>query len=146
MPLFAQNTVVSFSTTVHTGDAAAAACSQQRAIIVAVIDAFPRPDKWMWIVACDEASWEVLQARTRRADRKEAMIMALTDLTAGRTFVRGYYVLHPVDERDLAKADHIVAHELCHIYLHSADEMRVDALSQRWFRDRNAVRIAENDR
>ena len=87
-PGHAQNTVTSFSTSTHLGEAAAAACSAQRAVVAGLIDAFPHPAHWTWIVACDEASWDLLRQHTRRVDDSNYVVMALSNLDAQTTFVR----------------------------------------------------------
>ncbi len=36
-------------------------------------------------------------------------------------------------------AEHLVAHELAHIYLHSYDEQKVDDQAQDWMRQNNQI-------
>ncbi|RXH55031.1 hypothetical protein GRAN_4135 [Granulicella sibirica] len=51
-------------------------------------------------------------------------------------------MLHPYSDDYRAQPEHIVAHELCHIYLQSSDESRVDALATRWVDARRAKHLA----
>ncbi|HVJ07225.1 MAG TPA: ImmA/IrrE family metallo-endopeptidase [Acidisarcina sp.] len=65
-------------------------------------------------------------------------IYSSTDIDAGTTFLRGTTLLHP----DLPEAapDHVIAHELAHIMLHSRDEAVVEAQTRKWLeRQKHAV-------
>jgi hypothetical protein len=57
--------------------------------------------------------------------------MALTDQTAHITYVRADAILHPKLGPD-SEPEHIIAHELAHIYLPSDDEAVVEAQAWRW--------------
>ena len=90
---------------------------------------YPHPSTgWSFVVVCDEESWKHLMQRTF-LDKKLGEHYGETDIDKGITLIRGYKLLNPDAG---ASPEHIIAHELAHIMLHSRDEKKVDRQAEMW--------------
>jgi hypothetical protein len=118
------------------GDTIPDGCREILEVVLAYIQAYPHPSGWDWYVACDEAAWARIQLR--QGNQVGSGILAITNRPAHSTIIRGSAMLHAYSDDFRAQPEHIVAHELCHIYLQSSDEDKVDALATRWVEERKA--------
>lgn len=141
------DTPVSLGTNIHfvatgvkAGDPISKICQEVLAVLLPSIQAYPHPDGWTWYVACDEAAWARIQMR--QGNQVGSGILAITNRPARSTILRGFAMLHPYSDDFRARPEHVIAHELCHIYLQSSDEYKVDALATRWVERRRAQRLA----
>lgn len=110
-------------------------CQEVLAVLLPKIQAYPHPSDWTWFVACDEAAWAQIQLR--QGNQIGSGILAITNRPARSTIIRGSAMLHAYSDDYRAQPEHIIAHELCHIYLQSSDESKVDDLATRWVNERN---------
>ncbi len=88
---------------------------------------FPRPDSWTFLVICDESSWGSAMTIEHRGNA--ANVYGSTDFTTRTTILRGSALLG-TDAN--VTAEHLVAHELGHIFLFTADEKKAEALAMTW--------------
>jgi hypothetical protein len=133
----AQNTISLASNLTHQGRPAPTDCQEEAAVLARELTSFPRPDKWQWIILCDDAGWHrflIHRDAMPQLTGKET-IYGSTDLAAHMTFLRGSTLLNP--DSPLAKADHVIAHELAHIVLNTADEERSEQQALLWLRERD---------
>lgn len=79
-----------------------------------MVAAYPHPDQWQWILACDEVSWSQLIQHIGY-DSSAKNVMALTDLQHHITYVRARPMLTPA-MGDEFTPEHVIAHELAHIW------------------------------
>jgi hypothetical protein len=117
-----------------------ASCGKILAVLVPYIQAYPHPSGWEWYVACDEAAWARIQLR--QGNQVGSGILAITNRAERSTIIRGSAMVQAYSDDFRAQPEHIVAHELCHIYLESSDESKVDELATRWVAERRAKRVA----
>jgi hypothetical protein len=108
-------------------------CLDQGEILKGQLARFPHPQTWTFIIACDEVSWTAVE---RHVDWSNVpgKVLGLTDIDHGITYLRGWSLIHPFDRTDEARPEHVIAHELAHIYLHSSDEREVDKQATSWER------------
>ena len=125
-----QTKFVPLSIDSKSGSSAAQPCVDAYSIIKPLVFTYPHPDSWTWIIACDERSWQAL-VRHLGHDTTGVYTMALTDQKDHITYVRADAILHP-QMGPASEPEHIIAHELAHIYLKSDDERAVDDLAWRW--------------
>jgi hypothetical protein len=109
------------------------ACLDEGSVLQTELKRFPHPSKWTFIVACDAASWAAVE---RHVDWSNVpgKVLGLTDIDHGLTYLRGDTLVRPVNGSTEASAEHVIAHELAHIYLHSSDERRVEDKALDWIR------------
>ena len=115
-------------------------CQEILAVMVPYIQKYPHPDGWKWFVVCDEAAWVRMQRY--QGNQPASGILAITNRPAHSTIIRGSAMLHAYDVDYRAQPEHIIAHELCHIYLQSSDESKVDALATKWVAAHRAEHLA----
>jgi hypothetical protein len=115
-------------------------CQDILAIMLPLIQAYPHPNGWTWFVACDEQAWVRIQRH--EGNDPTSGILAITNRPARATIIRGSAMLHAYDIDYRAQPEHIIAHELCHIYLQSSDESKVDDLATKWLAERKAKKLA----
>jgi hypothetical protein len=96
---------------------------------------FPHPQTWTFVIACDTNAWDDLMALSDHADRGRS-IFGATNPNNHSTLMRGSTLLGK-DAPDMT-AEHMVAHELAHIYLHSSNESRVDEQALEWIKARRS--------
>lgn len=113
-----------------------AECMQEIRTFLVVGSKLPLPKgNWNFVVVCDEVTWQHVIAaqaehlREEDRDPSKGEIYADTILNKKITIFRGYKLVHP-DENVLP--EHIIAHELAHIYLNSANENKVDRQADTW--------------
>jgi hypothetical protein len=102
------------------------------------LKAFPRPDSWTFIVACDDMAWTDLMLTARNVQGR--LIYGATNPDNHTTLLRGTTLRGEGDNR--MTAEHLVSHELAHIYMHSSDENRVDKQAVKWMQERAASQPA----
>jgi hypothetical protein len=115
----AQGKILFYSTFAKNG-VNPAECLQESAIVKPLIERYGSPVDWTWVVACDDPAWERIQARTSLAGVNG--VVGMTDLANHRTFIRGYVIIHPFNNTSDGHPGHIIAHELGHILLRTANE------------------------
>jgi hypothetical protein len=102
-------------------------CQDELQVLRTTLDKYPHPTKWTYIIACDDNAWSQLE---RMVGVRESMsdVLGVTnyDGQSPITIFKGTVLLTSME------SDHVVAHELAHIYLRSKDEFKVDALAQTW--------------
>ena len=128
-PVFAQNTLAPVTDFGKKGAPVSADCQQEMSVFVKLASVYPHPKSgWKFYIVCDESTWkEFMQQSFFSTDGMEHY--GETDIDKGVTMIRGWKLIHP----DLGVTpDHIVAHELAHIMLHSRDERKVDAQAYMW--------------
>lgn len=123
----AQNTMRSFSST-------GGRCDTEVAVIDNLVANYPHPNSWTWIVACDEDAWASILVHLGVQNRHSFQVVAETDRRSHITYVRGYLITHSLAGYD-ATPEHTITHELCHIYLDSGDEGKVDKLAWTWIKE-----------
>lgn len=106
-------------------------CLDAGAALKTEMSKFPVPAKWTFVIACDTAAWDNLMALSNHADRSRS-IFGATNPDNQSTLMRGTTLLGQ-DEPEMS-ATHMVAHELAHIYMHSADERKVDMQALAWIK------------
>jgi hypothetical protein len=120
------------------------ACVDTYRIIKSLISSYPHPDSWTWIMACDDRTWTSLLQHLGQ-DTAGKYTFALTDQKNHITYVRVQGILNPTDGA-ASRPEHVLAHELAHIYLHSSDERQVDEQATAWIKvarkEKAAIQIA----
>lgn len=113
-----------------------AECMQEIKTVIVVGSRLPLPKgNWNFVVVCDEVTWKHLidaqkeHLREEDRDPSKGEIYADTLLDQKMTIFRGYKLVHPDDN---VAPEHIIAHELAHIYLNSANERKVDEQAGKW--------------
>jgi hypothetical protein len=101
-------------------------CRDESAIVTPLIAQFNGPADWIWIIACDEAAWHQVEQHIGQADSLGGLTLGTTDLENHITYIRGFYVLHPHDDRPEAQPDHTIAHELGHILQRTHNEEKAE--------------------
>ena len=115
-------------------------CQEVLAVLLPNIQAYPHPSDWTWFVACDEGAWARIQSH--EGNQLGSGILAITNRPAHSSIIRGSAMLHAYSDDYRAQPEHVIAHELCHIYLQSSDESEVDALATQWVKERRAKQLA----
>lgn len=116
------------------GGTAPQICSQEASAVRSIVAEYRHPASWNWIIACDEASWQVL-AKHLGLLNPRFEVFAATDRKNRITYVRGYTLLHPLRDYPTVP-ENVIVHELAHVELDSGDELRVEETAQQWIRER----------
>jgi hypothetical protein len=103
-------------------------CLREAELVERALSGLPRPERWHWVLLCDEAGWQRFLRLSGRADQN--WIYASTDLDGKTTYLRGSKMLYSEEFR--AAPEEIIAHELAHIRLGSGDELRAGRLGRVW--------------
>ncbi len=139
-PVSAQNRVSAMSLFLKAGQAIPNECQQEATVFKQIASAFPHPKSgWSFVVICDENSWKAALQRMG-VDDPDREHFGETDIDHNITYFRGwplvnYRLGNPTPE-------HIVAHGLAHIMLHSRDEELVDRTALDWIKRRGTYQIA----
>jgi hypothetical protein len=56
-PAARAQTITRYYSSAPTGNTISSTCLQEGAVLHPLIDAYPHPAQWTWIVACDEIAW-----------------------------------------------------------------------------------------
>lgn len=91
---------------------------------------FLHPETWTFVVACDDRAWDDLMALSGHAGSSRVMFGA-TNPDNHSTLLRGTNLL---GKDRVMTPEHLVAHELAHVYLHSSDERRVEDKALDWLK------------
>jgi hypothetical protein len=134
--VYAQTTVQSLSSFAKQGSPLPDVCRQEQAVFVNTFAEFPHPSIWTYVIACDDNQWENVLLHI--GVQPSMLTYAATIRGRQVTYFRGSTFLHP----DLpgSESRHVIAHELAHIYLNSADDAKVDALAHQWMKSRSRGR------
>lgn len=97
-------------------------CLRQGTIVQKLLGIYEHPVAWRWIVVCDEPEWTRLQRHVGLQVKLNSEVLAFTNLEVRATCIRGWMVIHPVDNSPEAQPDHTIRHELGHILESSGDE------------------------
>lgn len=103
------------------------------------LDLFPHPEKWTWLVVCDESSWPAAM-KAEHVNNAE-YVYGSTYFDTTTTILRGS-ALRGDDPK--VTAEHLVSHELAHIALRTADEYRAEALAKKWMNRLTKTLIASS--
>ena len=104
----------------------------EKAIVEKALAIFPHQPAWKWMIFPDEATWKTFVDRTRM-NAMGGDYYGLTDMDSHETFLRGWTLTHPTDERALPM--HVIAHELAYPFLQTHDIRKADALSVKWVQE-----------
>ncbi len=121
------------------GQATPKECLDQKAVLWSLLALYPHPDRWTYVIACDDPGWNDLM---KRMDKRKGEHYGETNFQseAQITFLRGTTLLGLDDSLEkglpVITPEHLVTHELGHIYLHSSDEEKVDRLALSWIDNR----------
>jgi hypothetical protein len=107
----------------HGCDAAAQAAAD-------LIKLYPHEEGWKYVVVCDELSWQKLMILSATEDA--SYVYGSTFPTKHVTFLRASTLV--ATKYGQPTPNHIVAHELAHVFLHSRDEIGVDKLAEKWLK------------
>lgn len=130
----AQNSVKVVGTFIKDGAPPSADAVAEAKIFGQVARQFPlREKQWKWVIVADDALWHQLIIRMGFRDDPRISYYGQTDLEGHQTYIRGWTLLHP-DQPDAAP-EHVIAHEMAHVYLHSTDEVVVDKTAHQWMKD-----------
>jgi len=132
---FAQNKVSVNSLFLKPGKPIPADCQEAAQVFVHFASMYPHPKTgWSFVIVCDENSWTAaMQRMGLTGDGMEHY--GETDIDHNITLFRGWKLIHPDME---VTPEHIVAHELAHIMLHSRDERLVDQTAMKWIDQQQA--------
>jgi hypothetical protein len=109
-------------------------------VFAAIAPRFPmKQQAWKWIIIVDEPMWKQLIMRMGFRDDPSVSYYGETDLEGGVTYIRGFTLLHP-DQTD-ARPEHVISHEMAHVYLNSRDEVLVDQTADKWMAAYDAQQI-----
>ena len=135
VPSVAQNHFSFTSDFMKAGQPAPAECVTEGVVFMKLLSAYPHPASgWHFVVVCDDATWlHVLRKAGMTGGPGEHY--GETDIENDLTLIRGAKLIHP----DMGVSpEHIVAHELAHVILHSTDEGKVDRQAFAWMAERGA--------
>jgi hypothetical protein len=136
-----QSTISYFSSFAKPGQPVPKECIEAKAVLADALTAYPHPDKWTYIIACDNHAWQQVMTHLGMTE-SDGHHLGETDFSdEGKlTYLNGAALVAMDDVR--TTAEHVVAHELSHIYLHSRNEVEVDKLATEWVSKRQATRNA----
>jgi hypothetical protein len=115
------------------------ACAEAGRVLAADLFQFKHPDEWKYIIACDERSWDDIMGWEQHGEQSRDTFGS-TLREAHTTLFRGESLTGKGDTR-FAHYE-IVAHELCHIDLHTGDERRVRLQAEQWVTEYRRGNIA----
>jgi hypothetical protein len=132
-PVMAQNHFSFVSDFVKAGRPSPAECVKEGALFMKLLSDYPHPASgWNFVVICDDTTWQHVLRKAGIADGPGERY-GETDIEHNLTLIRGVKLVRS----DMGVTpDHIVAHELAHIMLHSTDEARVDRQAFAWMAER----------
>ncbi len=115
----------------HLSPAQKAACSaKMRAVKVAAAD-LHAPEDWHFVVVCGEEGWKSYAAYAMDESSNLLNAVADTHLEQHETFFRE----DRLDIADVRALQHVVAHEVAGIALHSKDETAINHQVKLWLGD-----------
>jgi hypothetical protein len=134
-----QSTISYFSSFAKPGQLVPKECIEAKAVLADALTAYPHPDKWTYIIVCDNNAWHQVMTHLGITE-SDGHHLGETDFSdEGKlTYLNGAAFVAMDDER--TTPEHVVAHELCHIYLHSRNEVKVDKLATEWVSKRQEAR------
>ncbi len=142
-PLYAQQSTINFySSTAKAGQPLPKECLQQADVLKKNLAVFPHPSGWTYYIVCDDMAWQKVMIRLD-AGGVNRQIYGETNFSPDvhLTYLRGAALINAQADRS-ATPEHIIAHELGHIYLKSTDENKVDALAAKWVSEFEKSQVA----
>ncbi|MDR3734606.1 MAG: hypothetical protein P4L10_03615 [Acidobacteriaceae bacterium] len=125
----AQNTVSVATDFSKPGQTASDTCKAEVQAFMRMATVYPHPATgWHFVIVCDESTWKIFLQKAG-LNNEPGEHYGETDIDKNITVIRGWRLIHP---DTLVSPEHIVAHELAHIILHSRDEVEVDKQAQAW--------------
>lgn len=110
-------------------------CVRMQSAASKLISSYPHPTQWLFVIACDDSSWDFMAGQTRHVLDADD-IYGITMPKVKVTFLRGPALIHGTPGQP--SAAHIVAHELAHIMLKTDDDIKADRVAAEWMADRGA--------
>jgi LPS sulfotransferase NodH len=106
---------------------------EERSILEKALALFPHQQSWTWVIYPDEATWKAFTHHINiDGDGPARSYYGQTDQEAHITYLRGWTLTHPNDDRALPM--HVIAHELAYPYLKTRSLRAADDLSVEWVR------------
>ncbi|RZU39302.1 hypothetical protein [Edaphobacter modestus] len=141
----AQNTITVVGTFVQAGKTPPADAVAEVKLFQSVSSKFPMKEKtWKWVVIVDDTMWQQLMIKLGFDPNTPLQYYGQTDIDHQVTFIRGWALIHP--ELFNQVPEHIIAHEMAHVFLHSRDEKLVDDQALTWIKaarkEKAAVQMA----
>lgn len=107
-----------------------AACQQALHNYTVAVSHYPHPVDWTYYVVCDAERWMRVANPLAAANHTGPMsLLGLTNIGQRMTAIRADALRNEVPG---FTAEHVVAHELAHVYLHTTDDDPVERLATRW--------------
>jgi hypothetical protein len=128
-PSIAQNHFSFVSDFAKAGRPAPAECVTEGMQFMKLLSVYPHPTSgWSFVVVCDDTTWQHVMRKAGMADGLGERY-GETDIEHNLTLIRGIKLIRP----DMGVSpEHIIAHELAHVVLHSIDEATVDRQAFAW--------------
>ncbi len=132
-PSTAQNHLSFVSDFAKVGRPAPAECLDEGFHFLKLLTVYPHPASgWNFVVVCDDTTWQHVMRKIGMADDPREHY-GETDIDHNLTLIRGIKLIRP----DMGVSpEHIIAHELAHVMLHSTDEAKVDRQAFAWMAER----------
>jgi hypothetical protein len=134
MSTFAAATLLSAQTVRVQQYPKAGGCGAAASVAEEVIKAYPHPDSWHYVVACDDTAWTHLIGLAAPGERAE-FVYGATEPKTQLMILRGTRLVTP--RAGEPTPNHIISYGLARIFLHDSDEVAADQLSQRWMNARD---------
>ena len=130
---YAQNTVHVLGTFVKEGVAPPPEAVSEAKMFIDIAKAFPLKERtWRWIIIADDTMWYQMLIKMGIDHNQQVEYYGQTDIDRGITFIRGWTLLHPDRSGFEGCPEHVIAHEMAHVYLHSRDEKMVEETARQW--------------
>jgi hypothetical protein len=124
----AQNEISVSSLFLKPGEHVPQECQQAAQLFAHLAAIYPHPKYgWHFIIVCDDSSWDAVMQKMGFVDGMTHY--AETEIDRRITLFRGRKLIHSDTG---VPPEHIVAHELAHIMLHSRDEQIVNLTARKW--------------
>jgi hypothetical protein len=139
----AQISITAAGTFVKTGQAPPSDAISEVKLFQSIGSKFPMKEKaWKYVIVADDTMWKQLMVKMGFDPNTPLQYFGQTDIDHSITFIRGWALIHP--ELFGQDPEHIIAHEMAHIYLHSRDEKLVDDQAVAWIKasKKNTVQVA----
>jgi hypothetical protein len=144
IPAHPQNTIKVIGSNIATGKTPPAQAVDEAKVFASIAPKYPMSQKtWHWIIVADDMMWNHLVLHLGCNPNTGYSIYGVTDLGTKTTFFRGSTFLRP--DQSEANPQHVIAHEMAHVYLQSRDEAVVDATAQAWMKNVAATERGEQE-
>ncbi len=111
-------------------------CLDQTQEFLRLARPFPYPRNWRFVVVCDEFTWKRF---IRQSDQYRAgvEVYGSTNLRGKITYIRGWALTHVDLTSGAPSPARILAHELAHVILGTADDRKAEKQAIAWLEDSN---------